>query len=189
MFEEPKIELDREKLKDIVHYICSKATPSELGNVKLHKILYFSDMLHFKSTGLPLSGVEYQKQQFGPVAKHLTWAIEELTAQKRIRVETRDYFGFSIKQYISLAPPKMDKIGNATKLLDDVIEFVCVRSAREISELSHNLPWQMAKMGETIPYYTVLGWQPTEITDEDMQWAVTEARRIAPRIEAEFGAT
>ena len=139
MFEEPTFELDHQKLKDVVHYICSKCSPEELGNVKLHKILYFSDMLHFQSTGQPLTGVEYQKQKFGPTARHLGWAVGQLISENKLRSEDRDYYGFAKRAYISLSAPRNDRIGNVTHLLDDVIDFVCARSAKEISELSHNV--------------------------------------------------
>ena len=188
MFQEPIIPFDKEKLKDVVHYVCSKCEPSELGNVKLHKILYFADMLHYQSTLKPLTGVEYIKQQFGPVARHLTWAVKELEKEGRIRLERRDYFGFEKKDYISLTDPQMGRIGNvAPKLLDDVIDFVCARSAREISELSHNAAWNAARMGEVIPYYSAIGMAPAEVSEADMAWAVEEAHRLKADIGAEVG--
>src|SRR6266849_9373459 len=61
-----QIQFDRAKLLDVVHYVCAKVPVPELGRVKLHKNLYFADMLHFAATGRPLTGVEYQKQPFGP---------------------------------------------------------------------------------------------------------------------------
>jgi uncharacterized phage-associated protein len=187
MFQEPIVTLDKESLKDVVHYICSKCTPAELGNVKLHKILYFADMLHYQATLTPLTGVEYQKQQFGPVARHLTWAIKELQKEGRIDVSVRDYFGFQKKDYISKLPPPTTRIGNfAPKILDDVIDFVCARSAKEISELSHNAAWQAADLGEVIPYFTAMGMEPSFVSDADVEAATNEARRIRPLIEADL---
>jgi hypothetical protein len=66
---DPNPKVDLQKLKDVVHYICAQCRQDELGNVKLHKILYFADMLHFLGSNRPLTGVEYQKQSFGPVAR------------------------------------------------------------------------------------------------------------------------
>jgi uncharacterized phage-associated protein len=179
MYDEPVVQLDKQKLKDVVHYVCSKCDQSELGNVKLHKILYFADMLYFQETGTALTGVEYQKQQFGPVARHLTWALRDLESEGRIEVREREYFGFAKKDFVSLQAPRMDRLGNkAPKLLDDVIDFICARSAREISELSHNAAWQAAEMGEVIPYFTAMGLEPSEVTDEDMAWGIQEAQLI-----------
>ena len=182
----PKYDLDHAKLKDVVHFICSQCRPDELGNVKLHKILYFSDMLHFLSFGKPLTGVEYQKQQFGPVARHLSWAINELCKEGVLRVEKRDYFGFPKTDYYSTSRPSTARLSNAeTQILHDVIEFVCARSAKEISELSHLTPWEAAEIGEVIPYYSAIGLLPTSVSDADVEAGMKEARAIRREMENE----
>jgi uncharacterized phage-associated protein len=168
-------QLDYERLLDVVHYICSKCDPSELGNVKLHKVLYFADMLHFVDTGRALTGVEYLKQQFGPCARHLTKAIGDLRKQGRIHIERRDFYGFKKMDYISIKPPALDRLDNerVIPLLDTVIEFVCRHSAKEISELSHTAAWSSVGPGERIPYFTAYWLKYPEITEQD----VAEAER------------
>lgn len=178
-----EINFDRRKLKDVVHFICAEAEPATLGNVKLHKILYFADMLHYMSTGTALTGVEYQKQRFGPVARHLTWAAKQLAAEGRIDVRHVDFYGFDKVQYISIVPLRADALSNSERnLLIDVIDFVCKHSAREISDLSHNAAWQAADLGEVIPYESVYGLFPSTISDEDVRLATIEAKRIANRM-------
>jgi len=163
-------QLDFERLLDVVHYICSKCDPSELGNVKLHKILYFSDMLHFAKTGRPLTGVEYQKQKYGPCARHLTKAVLELREQGRLKIEKRDFYGFKKMDYVAIGEPRLNRLANdnITTLVDLVIDFVCQRTAKEISELSHSSPWEAAEMGEKIPYYTAFWLQLPELTEYDV---------------------
>lgn len=177
---------EKQKLKDVVHYVCARCDRAELGNVKLHKILYFADMLRFIDSGKPLTGVEYQKQKFGPVARHLTWAVNELCRDGLLRVEKRKYFGFAKTDYVSQASPITTRLSNEEiHLLNDVIDFVCERSAKEISELSHDEAWQAASIGETIPYYAAFGLEPAPITDADVEAAIEEARRVRPVIDAE----
>jgi uncharacterized phage-associated protein len=181
---EPKADL--QKLKAVVHYICAQCQQDELGNVKLHKILYFADMLHFLGSNKPLTGVEYQKQSFGPIARHLSWAVNELCREGAIRVQKRNYFGFNKTDYISIQRPSSSQLTNSEmSLLNDVIEFVCERSAKEISELSHSDPWKAAEVGETIPYYSAYGLLPSAVTDADIDAAVVEARSIRHEIENE----
>ena len=185
----PVYRLDRDKLIKVVHYVCANCSPEELGSVKLHRILYFSDMLHFLSTGEPLTGVEYRKQQFGPTARHLAWAVNELAAQGKLKIEQRDYFGFSKTDYIAVQQPGPGSLSNhAVQILNDVIAFVCSRSAKEISELSHDAAWQAAEIGEVIPYHAALGLLPCAITDSDVAAAIEEAHRVAPIIEKENAA-
>lgn len=109
---EPNPKVNRQKLKDVVHYVCASCHQDELGNVKLHKILYFADMLNFLSTNKPLTGVEYQKQSFGPVARHLSWAVNELDKEGTIRIQKRDYFGFKKTDYFSLREPSTTRLTN-----------------------------------------------------------------------------
>ncbi|MGE0407667.1 MAG: Panacea domain-containing protein [Amphiplicatus sp.] len=178
------IRFDRDKFCAVVHYICSKC-PDELGNVKLHKIMYFADMLHFMAMGRPLTGVDYLKQSFGPVARHLTQTLKKLEADGLIRIETQDYFGFEKKRYVSLASPSFKFSNLEVQLLEDVIEFVRGHSARAISELSHDAAWKAADAGERIPYAAAYGLQAGEISEDDQAWALAEARKIRPLIEAE----
>ena len=173
------IPFNRDKFLNVIHYACSKCDPHELGRVKLHKILYFSDMLHFAETGEPLTGAEYQKQQFGPVAKHLGWGLDKLSEQGRVRVEKTSYFGYDKFSFFSERSISDNQFSHREKkLLDDVIDFVCDRSAAEISELSHNRAWHAAEMGETIPYFTAYDLFPCEITGADLDWGHREAERV-----------
>ena len=54
---------DQEKFKDAVHFTIAHAVENygaeALGNVKLHKILYFSDFLTYLETMQPLTGADY----------------------------------------------------------------------------------------------------------------------------------
>lgn len=186
MNEDPNFRPNLPKLKDVVHFICAECEPRELGNVKLHKILYFADMLHYLNAGRPLTGVEYQKQQFGPVARHLSWAVNELCKEGRLRAQKRDYFGYKKTDYLA----DRESCGNISnierEILMDVIDFVCSRSAKEISELSHQAPWEAAEMGETIPYCSAFGLLPKEVTRADVDNSIVIAKKIRPSIEQQI---
>jgi uncharacterized phage-associated protein len=186
MMPEENVQFDRAKFKDAVHYICAKCPVDELGKVKLHKILYFADMIHFIETGAPLTGVQYQKQKFGPMARHLNWAIDDLIKDNRLRVEKSDYFGFEKMDYYALGEVNRSRLNeNARRVLDEVIEFVRLRSAKAISEFSHMAAWEAVEIGDTIPYYSAFGLYPAAVTDADVDAATNEARKVRPLIEAE----
>ena len=182
--DEDYITFDRSRFKTVVHYIISQCDPDTLGNVKLHKILYFSDMIHFVSEGQPLTGVDYLKQQFGPVARNLSWALAELAKQGDIVVQASDYFGFEKKNYESSTLPDMSRFGNdQIALLNDVIDYVCRHSAREISDLSHNIAWEVAELGERIPYAAAMAFAPSEFVEDEGD--IAEARSIRAQVESE----
>lgn len=176
------INFNREKFKAVVHYICHacKNNPETLGKTKLHKILYFSDMLHYVETFEPLTGVEYQKQPFGPTAKHLGWALKELEASKILSVEKENFFGLTKYSFESHKSPKSNLLSaHEQDLLDAVIDFVCGMTANEISDLSHQAPWENVKLGDIISYESAfLLIPPNEITQELKDWAFEEVERL-----------
>lgn len=180
---EYKVQFDRQKFVDVVHYICHTANQDQLGRVKLHKILYFADMLNFIDFGRPLTGVEYLKQQLSPTARHLGAALRELEARGRLRVEETTFHGFPKYAFVSLSVPSLEKISDREQaLLDDVIAFVSGGSASEISELSQNAAWEAVGFGDEIPYYTAYSLVAGEITEDDRSWACAEAQNHGEQV-------
>lgn len=186
------IQFDPEKFKDVVHFIISEVEgthgQSALGNVKLHKILYYSDFLSYLSTMRPLTGADYQRQKFGPTARFLSSATRQLMGEGRIEVQDVDYFGYAKKNYLTATMPRTNRLTDEERsLIREVVNFVCGKSASEISEFSHDEVWSSVQMGDRIPYFAAYALFPAELTDEDMSEAADEAVRIAPLIMAEFG--
>jgi uncharacterized phage-associated protein len=175
-----RIQFDRDKLKEAVWLIASYCPPEELGNVKMHKILYFSDMLFFLHEGRPITGVEYLKQKFGPVARHLTAAVNTLISDGVLEVSESEYYGYYKKMYKPVEEYNKNRLtDDEIKLIKDVADYVRGKSAREISEISHNAAWEAARIGEIIPYFTALRLLPAEANDADRNWALESAHRHA----------
>jgi uncharacterized phage-associated protein len=174
------VQFDREKFKEAILFLTSHCPPEELGNVKLHKMLYFADMMNFLEEGRPLTGVDYLKQKFGPTARHLTSAIDELAREGSLLVREAEYHGFFKKDYVptkSFASKRLSE--RELALLEDVADFVRGKTARQISEISHNAAWEAAELGEIIPYFTALQLVPVEVTDADRTWALETAKAHA----------
>jgi uncharacterized phage-associated protein len=185
-----QFQFDREKFKELVHFIVDYAVRTHgsdaLGQTKLHKTTYYADMLHFLDTGRPLTGADYQRQRFGPTARHLTWAVSELENEGRLSVSVINYYGYSKREYQSLETPNAERLDGANMaLIMHVCDFVCAHTAAEISEFSHDDVWSSVPMGERIPYYAAYAMFPAQVTDADVKKAEQEAARIAPQIEAE----
>jgi hypothetical protein len=145
-------------------------------------------MLHYAARGQPLTGVEYQKQPFGPAARHLTWALQTLEDQGLLTVSRRDYFGFPKDDFLSKREPGPQSLtGDERELLGEVVDFVRLRSARQISEFSHNEAWSAVSMGERIPYYTAYSLWPVALDDSDLAWGESEARKVVAQRPAHGG--
>lgn len=175
------IRFDREKFLSVVHYIIGRMSDDldALGKTKLHKCLYYADMMKFVDVGEPLTGAEYRKAPFGPVARYLDWALKKLAEQGRVEVHARDYFGLRKIDFRSLKPSGSNLLNDYERnLLDDIVAFVCGFSAKEISEISHTAPWRLVSMGETIPYSSAYLLLPAEgPTRSDLKWAEELASR------------
>lgn len=185
-----EFQFEREKFKDSVHFViqhvCAHGGRDRLGNTKLHKILYYADVLRFLDTGRPLTGEDYLRQRFGPTARHLTWALKELESENRIALSTSNYFGYAKSEYEPLTAFHSNRLASdEIELITHVSEFVCEHTAHEISEFSHDEVWSSVGMGERIPYYAAFAMLPSELTEEDIADAASEADRIGPQIKAE----
>ena len=170
-----EVPFDREKLLAAVHYVIDLCAEDldRLGKTKLHKVLYFADMLAFIDTGKPLTGVEYIKEPFGPTARYLGWAIRQLEDAGKIAVTRRRFYGLEKFDFRLCEKAEYNELGEYERnLLAVVVDFVCGFSAKEISEISYDKPWQSVGLGERIPYASAfLLLPPRRPSARDIEWA------------------
>lgn len=173
-------QFDRPKFKALIHYIIASCDKEELGRVKLNKVPFYADMLTWLSSGRPLTGETYRKQQLGPVSEHLSEVVRELEREGKIEEHRQPFFGHLKFTYSSkVAPDKSQFAEDELKTIDVVVDFVCRQNtARSISEFSHDEVWELAQMGEEIPYVTAINLLPVEIEQDDLDWAAVEGDRI-----------
>lgn len=172
---------NRGKFTAAVHYICNKADdPSVLGAVKLNKVLWYSDVIHFTITGRPITGETYVKRQHGPVPRHVLGALEDLVRGGRVARGKVDHYGFMKNEYISLVEPDLSLFtADEIARLDEAFEHVCLNhTAKSVSEETHGVVWQLASMGEELPYSTVFASVVGEINEGDVDWAVRTIRAL-----------
>ncbi len=182
MSAESYIKMNYPKFVDVVHYICEQFSdnPDALGQTKLHKILYFSDMVAFFERGEPLTGVEYQKQPRGPTARYLAKAIKDLEKAGKLTVSTKLVFGYKKAEFCVTKPLSSNQLSEDDKeLIDAVCRWASGMTAVEISEFSHMQPWAGVKQGERIDYITAgLLFPRSGPTDSDRKWAEEAARTL-----------
>jgi len=175
------MQFDRNKLKAVVLYTISRCEPSKLGAVKLHKVLYYSDMLRYADTGNSITGAIYRKRPFGPTCEQLQSMISEAVEQNLITVRSVSYFGYVKKEYKVTNIIEFDELsGDEINLIEEVINFVChENSAKSISDLSHGRPWESVEFGEEIRYNSVYHMFPAEVSAEAIDWASQQVDDIA----------
>lgn len=166
--EQPRADAD-ERLGELMLYIagCCGEDPA-FGATKLNKILFYADFIAYFRFGEAITGAEYQKLKHGPAPRQLKPVERVLESCKDAVVQERRHFTKTQRRLVPLREPNLDMFsGSQIAVVDEVISALRKHNAVEVSELSHQLAgWELAELGETIPYYTVLipddDWQPDD---------------------------
>ena len=174
---------DRNKLKTLVHYVVWKnRNPATLGAIKLNKVPWLADLLSYVHSGEPVTGERYRKGQFGPIAMSMVGILDELQNECKIVVRQTETYRNPKMDYFALSKPSLSQFtADDISLIDECIDFVCRKNtAMGISRKSHDIIWQLAELGEEIPYEAALASVLGEVTQDDVAWAqkaVEAARR------------
>ena len=160
-----------EKFKALVHYIIHDChDPDELGSIRLNKALWFADVFSYQEAGVSITGETYRKRQFGPVPAHILQTLETLVNEGAIVIREPE-FEFDTRKFISLRAPNVDVLSEKDKKIASVIlDSVRSRRATEISEMTHNVVWDLALEGEEIPLHATLSAISGGITEEILDW-------------------
>lgn len=139
------IDHSREKLVQVVVYFSKNVT--KLGKIKLCKMLYFLDFMHFKETGRSVTGLDYFAWKMGPVPVSL---YEEFNTPKddwNGKVEFKEISIANGKKMLSVTafcdfdPSHFTK--RELRLLQNLASEFCNSNADEMVEKTHleNSPW------------------------------------------------
>lgn len=154
-----KIKYDADKLRELILHISrqSEGDPS-FGAVKLNKILFYADFLAYRKFGRAITGAEYQKLSHGPAPRQLKPLHDRMKHEGAIAVRKKDCGGYTQHRTLALREPILNKFtAEEIALVDHVIKELWGENAIDVSERSHHfIGWQLAKLGETIPYSVAL---------------------------------
>jgi len=174
------VKYNRDKMRAVILRVCHSCNPSDLGAVKLNKVLYFLDMISYAHRRQAVTGATYRKRPNGPTSDQLLFLLRDMQEQGEIHVDDVDYHGFIKKHYVALVDEPAGILTNEeTAILDDVIDFVCRRNtAKSISDYSHKLPWELAEMGDVIEYHTAILLFPNEPSPKAFELAKEGAKEV-----------
>lgn len=172
---------DREKFKTLVHYICYRCEdPTRLGAVKLNKILWFSEVAHYVKFGRPITGETYMKLEHGPVPSHMPEVLRALQDEKALVVRRPELQYETTLYFASEGPAISGFTPEEISMVERMLEEICDNhTATSISRLSHDEIWDMAEIGEEIPYEAMLVAKLGQVTEADLRWAAKEVAGAA----------
>jgi hypothetical protein len=148
-----------ERLKNLIHYVIwvAGARP-HFGAVKLYKVLWFSDARRFVLRGMSITGAPYIREKYGPVPRDGWRFRNELVADGTIRQWQNSKRGALGWHFKTLERPNISWIEDGEKQEVDywTDNISNNHTAESISDESHDYGWQIAKMGERLPFISVL---------------------------------
>jgi putative zinc finger/helix-turn-helix YgiT family protein len=139
------------KLEEMTLFFASMP---RMWRTKLNKMLFYSDFLHMKRHGAPISGARYVRMQFGPVPMDLMRVEARLVDIADLDEREVDFGDCTGTVFVGLRPA--DGSVFSTRELE-TMEFVSQHfaewSAKRISDYSHEEPgWLETGDRGTIPY-------------------------------------
>ncbi len=165
-------EFDDEKFVNAVLYFARNTDPESLGPLKLNKLLYYSDFLHFKKYGRPITNDRYVRMEHGPVpstsymifgqtAGNLGDKPTKTVLSDKVTIKKTLYKGKVINKIEALREPDMSVFSDSEiEVLKHVAE-VCRSKKLTGSKLraaTHlpDSPWSRTEENQTIDYSLIL---------------------------------
>ena len=167
------IKFDKEKFKQVLHYIISKVGANDnIGKTVLYKMMYFSDFDFYELNEKPLTGEIYVKLPQGPAPSDFNIMQKELEKEGMIQVVESKYCGFPQIKFLSICNPSTNLLnGNELQLIEKVINKLANMTATQVSGYSHeDMPWKATKDGEEIDYELVFYRTPAfSVSEENVE--------------------
>jgi len=175
------MQFDRDKFKALLHYIVWKTGDVDgFGATKLYKILWFSDARAYMLFGEPITGETYVREKYGPMPRHAMTVIDELARDGAISVSQDEYFNKPIRRFHSeRVPDKLSLSAQQRNIVDYWIKHIAhEHTATSISDESHDYAWEIAKLGEVIPYHAIFANRVRDPEGDELEWAARRAREL-----------
>ena len=149
--------IDIERVAAVAHYVIAKADPGKLGYVKLNKILWYSDLEHYRWRGMSMTGLrEYLRTAQGPMSQDISRAVARLVKAKKVAERTVTFAKLTRREMISLAAPDFGALDNEQiGILNQTIQIIAPLSATQLGQITHDdRLWQQVENGEPMPVAT-----------------------------------
>ena len=142
---------DLELVENIISYISSKV--NNLTITSLNKYLWFIDILSFNQRGVSITGLTYQKQQYGPTIIDQRYKEISLLDDKYIRNDYEDESGtktiITSNKNFDLSKLKDSEI----EIINKIIKLLKNKNVTDISNMSHEEEgWKKTKKFDEISF-------------------------------------
>lgn len=149
-----KEQRNKEKYKNAILYFAKNLNKYQLGSTKLAKLLYYLDFINYREQGESVTGTEYYKQDYGPLAKDLPEMISELVEGGKLEVERLEVDGKSRDKFKSLSDIDEgvfndDELVLLRKLKNRYADW---KTEKIVAKSHLEAPWVQAQEGAKLNY-------------------------------------
>jgi hypothetical protein len=93
--------LEIQRVHAAVHYVIEKTDPSKLGYVKLNRILWYSDLEHYRWHGVSITGLQqYTRTPQGPMSNDISRAVRHLIREGKVAERLVNVFDYTRREMI-----------------------------------------------------------------------------------------
>ena len=146
---------NNDKFKELILYIADKSSGDKpFGATKLNKLLFYADFLAYLQFGTGMTNQRYQKLENGPAPRALIPITGKMESRGEIAYRDENYYGKSKKRLVPLRDPDLSEFSDdEIELVNRIVAEFLGKNAAAMSGFSHEfIGWQLAKIGEDIPY-------------------------------------
>lgn len=172
---------DEHKLTELIVYLADRLSADRAGgSTKLNKVLFFADFTHVRRHGLPITGAEYQKLEFGPAPRRVP-IRQRLVHDGAAEVVSEELLGYRQHRLVARRPADLSVFDtDDLATIDAVLDDLAGMTAKQVSDLSHEeAAWRYTEMNATIPYDLAL--------IPKVQVVTPTARRLAAEVAERYG--
>ena len=149
---EAKIKEDKKKIENLILHFAQKEM-LHLGKKKLAKLLYFTDFTSQELLGRPITGMRYEKWQFGPVPATFYKHLDRLEVSDKISIDKAKVAYIPETITTDKKPDYSVFSAEELKIINSITEQYKSSSAAKLEGIAKNEPpYKMVKEGE-IPYH------------------------------------
>ncbi len=157
-----------DKYKQIISNSIHSGSDSDgkITKTKLAKLVYLADFIWYYENSRPMSGMTYRKLPRGPVADVYFRALDELEEDGTI---VREQSGQAIMFSLTEDKAPTNKLSDEElKLIEKIGKVWQGKHTKEIVDFTHEqLPWQICRDGEVIPYGLITQEEPERVYGVD----------------------
>lgn len=168
-----KSQIVSDKTKAIIAYIinyfqCS-GIANKLGKVKLVKILWFADREFMYKYYKQLTDLEYRKMPQGPMPTNIEKILKNMQEKGIIKPFHTSKYGYKQQCFLCLKEPDLNQFSaQEISILDKVIVELQNKSAKQISNQTHDELWNSIEQGKIMPLESVFLQDIIPATQDDV---------------------